>query len=256
MSTATLLASPDFQTFLSPWPSRWSACEKNSVFSEIGPSLNRFIWVVVKFWLYLFVSCFYWNNHLEQNLIMKPPEIQIELKKFQYSVYIGIFKKQSTSTRKKHLNRSSRRKRGMASNPLFIISDFFFIFKNELSYGYLRFEGNWKISFLSTFSTQDSELRLCFGRIQDANFFFEIYWALLYLWIYPTHWKVWWYCIWIIALINISCLEMSLFQSLNRECRILFCIQRINWKVWWHCVRIIALINISWQKRAYFNPSI
>ena len=38
------------------------------------------------------------------------------------------------------LNRSSRRKRGMASNPLFIIPDFFLHFPNEL-----RFEGNGKI---------------------------------------------------------------------------------------------------------------
>ena len=38
-------------------------------------------------------------------------------------------------------NRSSRRKRGMASNPLFIIPDFFLHFPNELCYGYLRFEG-------------------------------------------------------------------------------------------------------------------
>ena len=45
----------------------------------------------------------------------------------------------------KPLNRSSRRKRGMASNPLFIIPDFFLHFPNELSYGYLRFEGNGKI---------------------------------------------------------------------------------------------------------------
>ena len=43
-------------------------------------------------------------------------------------------------------NRSSRRKRGMASNPLFIIPDFFLHFPNELCYGYLRFEGNGKIS--------------------------------------------------------------------------------------------------------------
>ena len=43
------------------------------------------------------------------------------------------------------LNRSSRRKRGMASNPLFIIPDFFLHFPNELCYGYLRFEGNGKI---------------------------------------------------------------------------------------------------------------
>jgi hypothetical protein len=42
-------------------------------------------------------------------------------------------------------NRLSRRKRGMASNPLFIIPDFFLHFPNELCYGYLRFEGNVKI---------------------------------------------------------------------------------------------------------------
>ena len=33
----------------------------------------------------------------------------------------------------------------MASNPLFIIPDFVLHFPNELSYGYLRFEGNGKI---------------------------------------------------------------------------------------------------------------
>ena len=43
------------------------------------------------------------------------------------------------------LNRWSRRKRGMASTPLFIIPEFFLHFPNELSYGYLRFEGNGKI---------------------------------------------------------------------------------------------------------------
>ena len=43
------------------------------------------------------------------------------------------------------INRSSRRKRGMASNPLFIIPDFFLHFPNKLIYGYLRFEGNGKI---------------------------------------------------------------------------------------------------------------
>ena len=43
------------------------------------------------------------------------------------------------------LNRLSRRKRGMASNPLLIIPDFFLHFSNELWYGYLRFEGNGKI---------------------------------------------------------------------------------------------------------------
>ena len=42
-------------------------------------------------------------------------------------------------------NRSSRRKRGIASNPLFIIPDFFLHFPNELCYGYIRFEGNGKI---------------------------------------------------------------------------------------------------------------
>ena len=35
----------------------------------------------------------------------------------------------------------------MASNPLFIIPDFFLHFPNELCYGYLRSEGNGKFSF-------------------------------------------------------------------------------------------------------------
>ena len=43
------------------------------------------------------------------------------------------------------LNRSSWRKRGMTSNPLFIIPDIFLHFPNELCYGYLRLEGNGKI---------------------------------------------------------------------------------------------------------------
>ena len=42
-------------------------------------------------------------------------------------------------------NRLSRGKRGMASNLLFIIPDFFLHFSHELCYGYLRFEGNGKI---------------------------------------------------------------------------------------------------------------
>jgi hypothetical protein len=33
----------------------------------------------------------------------------------------------------------------LASNPLFIIPDFFLHFPNKLSYGYLRFEGDGKI---------------------------------------------------------------------------------------------------------------
>ena len=45
------------------------------------------------------------------------------------------------------LNRLYRRKRGMASNPLFTIPDFCLHFPNELCYGYLRFEENWKIPF-------------------------------------------------------------------------------------------------------------
>ena len=44
-----------------------------------------------------------------------------------------------------NLNRSSRRKRGMASNPLFIIPDFILHFPCELCYGNLRFEGNRKL---------------------------------------------------------------------------------------------------------------
>ena len=47
-------------------------------------------------------------------------------------------------SRRKLFNRSSRRKRGMASNPLCIIPDFFMRFPNKLCYGYLRF----KVKFL------------------------------------------------------------------------------------------------------------
>ena len=43
------------------------------------------------------------------------------------------------------LNISTWRKRGVASNPLFIIPGFFLHFSLEPSYGYLRFEGNGKI---------------------------------------------------------------------------------------------------------------
>ena len=43
------------------------------------------------------------------------------------------------------LNITTWRKRGLASNPLFIIPGFFLHFSLELSYGYLRFEGNGKI---------------------------------------------------------------------------------------------------------------
>ena len=42
-----------------------------------------------------------------------------------------------------YFNRSSRRKRGMASNPLFIIPDFFLHFPNELCYGYLKKMGKF-----------------------------------------------------------------------------------------------------------------
>ena len=42
-------------------------------------------------------------------------------------------------------NISTWRKRGVASNPLFIIPGFFLHFSLEPSYGYLRFEGNGKI---------------------------------------------------------------------------------------------------------------
>jgi hypothetical protein len=41
-------------------------------------------------------------------------------------------------------NKSSRRKRGMASNPLLIIPDFILLFS---CYGYLRFEKKWENSF-------------------------------------------------------------------------------------------------------------
>ena len=43
------------------------------------------------------------------------------------------------------LNISTWRKSGLASNPLFIIPGFFLHISLELSYGYLRFEGNGKI---------------------------------------------------------------------------------------------------------------
>ena len=43
------------------------------------------------------------------------------------------------------LNITTWRKRGLASNPLFIIPGFFLHFSLELDYGYLRFEGNGKI---------------------------------------------------------------------------------------------------------------
>ena len=46
---------------------------------------------------------------------------------------------------KRSLNRSSWRKRGVASTPLFITPGFFLHFSLEPSYGYLRFEGNGKI---------------------------------------------------------------------------------------------------------------
>ena len=45
----------------------------------------------------------------------------------------------------KIINRLSRRKRGMVSNPIFIIPDFFLHFPNEPCYGFLSFEGNGKI---------------------------------------------------------------------------------------------------------------
>ena len=43
------------------------------------------------------------------------------------------------------INRSSWRKRGVASTPLLMIPGFFLHFSLEPSYGYLRFEGNGKI---------------------------------------------------------------------------------------------------------------
>ena len=46
---------------------------------------------------------------------------------------------------KKLFNISTWRKSGLASNPLFRIPGFFLHFSLELSYGYLRFEGNGKI---------------------------------------------------------------------------------------------------------------
>ena len=59
--------------------------------------------------------------------------------------FINLIVAPETIQKRKVFNRSSRRKRGMASNTLFIIPDFFLDFPNELSYGYLRFEENGKI---------------------------------------------------------------------------------------------------------------
>ena len=54
--------------------------------------------------------------------------------------------KVSSKPRNSLLNRSSRRRRGMAYNPLFIICTRFFLhFPNQLCYGYIRFEGTGKI---------------------------------------------------------------------------------------------------------------
>ena len=62
--------------------------------------------------------------------------------------FFNILKKYIEATTAVFLfNRSSRRKRGIASNPLFIIPDFFLHFPKELSYGYLRFDGNGKSPF-------------------------------------------------------------------------------------------------------------
>ena len=73
------------------------------------------------------------------------------------------------------LNRSSRRKRGIASNPLFILPDLFLHFLNLLSYGYLRFEGmfpfpsNLRQSLLSSFEKYKENLVFHFGGGRHAS---------------------------------------------------------------------------------------
>ena len=59
--------------------------------------------------------------------------------------FINLIVAPETIQKRKVFNSSSRRKSGMAANTIFIIPDFFLHFPNELSYGYLRFEGNGKI---------------------------------------------------------------------------------------------------------------
>ena len=63
----------------------------------------------------------------------------------------------------------------MASNPLFIIPDFFLHFPNELCYGCLRFEGNGKTklrqptgqTFFPTFPKE-------FSQVAIAEFFWKM----------------------------------------------------------------------------------
>jgi hypothetical protein len=73
------------------------------------------------------------NKYERRSEVLLGPDNNIEFLKHFMNIILNI------------LNRSSRRKKGMASNPLFIIPDFFLHFPNELCYGYLRFEGNGKI---------------------------------------------------------------------------------------------------------------
>ena len=58
------------------------------------------------------------------------------------------------------LDRWSRRKRGMVSNPLFIIPDFFLHFPSELCYGYLSFERNGELP-LGRFGKKFAQLAVC-----------------------------------------------------------------------------------------------
>jgi hypothetical protein len=69
---------------------------------------------------------------------------------------------------------STRRKRGIASNPLFIGPEFFLHFPNKLSYGYLRFEGN---------GTSQKKFPISFNpKVAMAEFFWKIQ-------------RIWWYSI-------------------------------------------------------------
>ena len=66
------------------------------------------------------IECWIWGSNLKSV-------------KFQVNIYLSFIP----------FNKSSRRKRGMAFNPLFIIRTRLFLhFPNEHSYGYLRFEGS------------------------------------------------------------------------------------------------------------------
>ena len=79
------------------------------------------------------------------------PEILGKWLLFQKHPFLEIYNMNIINT----LNRLSRRKRGMASNPLFIICTRLFLhFSNELCCGYLRFEGCLSLVLLNWGSQQ------------------------------------------------------------------------------------------------------